>query len=106
LFLKRRGTPLAAEAVRLSADDLRHGRAARDEYPAHRILNHVIFALGQDTVRLPGSEFSKCAAKEKIEDDQEDQDKDNSIHSGTKRVTPQSYGDGDATVNILAGGFC
>jgi len=84
----------------LPADDFRHGRAARNEHPAYRVLNHLIFALRQSTLRLPGSEFPKRAAKEKIEDDEEDEDKDDSIHSGTKPVTPQSYGDCLSPVNI------
>jgi hypothetical protein len=60
----------------------------------------VILALRKRAFGLPAPEFPEGAAEEEIEDDQEDEDKDNSIHSGTNRTAPQSYGDGHAAVNI------
>ena len=96
LFLKRRCTALAAKTICLPADDLCHGRASRHEDPANGILHHLILALRREPLRLAASELPKGAAQEKIEDDEEDENEDNSIHSGTPSVSPQSYGTGTA----------
>jgi hypothetical protein len=45
---------------------------------------------------LTASELPKGAAQQEIEDDEEDENEDNSIHSGTMTVPPQSYGTGAA----------
>ena len=97
LLLERRGTALAAETIRLPADHFGHGSTSRHEDPAHRVLHHLIPAL-RKTGRLPAAEFPEGAAQKIIEDDEEDENDDNSIHSRTTSVSPQSYG----TVPVLS----
>jgi hypothetical protein len=81
LLLESRGTVWAAETVGLPADHLGHRGTARHEDPAHRILHHLILALWK-TSGLLGSEFAKGATQKVIEDDEQDENEDYSIHSG------------------------
>ena len=103
LLLKRRRAALTAETVRLPADDLRHRRPSRNEDPAHWILYHLILALRESAFSLSAPEFPEGATEQEIEDDQEDEDEDYSIHGAPNRTAPQSYGDDQAAVNIPAG---
>jgi hypothetical protein len=54
-------------------------------------VDHLVFALGQSALTSSASKFAKRAAEEEIENDEENQDEDDSIHSGMKRRAPQSY---------------
>ena len=63
----------------------------------------MILALRKRAFGLPAPEFPEGAAEEEIEDDQEDEDEDYSIHSAINRTAPQSYVDDQAAVNIPAG---
>ena len=41
---------------------------------------------------MPASKFSEGAAQKEIEDDEQDKNEDDSIHSRPECMTPQSYG--------------
>ena len=49
---------------------------------ADRILHHLPLVVGKAFGSTPSSELPYCASNEEVEDDEEDEGKDNSIHRG------------------------
>ena len=84
LLLKGHGTALATEAVRLPADHLGHGGAPWNEHTTDRILDHLILAFRETLNSTLSAKFPNCAPDKKIQDDEEDENEDDSIHRGLR----------------------
>ena len=104
LFLKRRGTPLTAETIRLPSDYFPHSRTTRHKHAADRILHHLIFAFRQTFLSPSTSELPERASNKEVEDDEENEGKNDPIHSGLAVMEPQSYGRAPGLSIISLGG--
>ena len=98
LFLKLVRTGSAAEIIGLPPNIFRYRCSSWNKHQADRILNHVIFAR-RETVRLVSAfELSNGTTEDKIQDDKQPENENNSIHSGGLFLIPQSYGHSTTTV--------
>src|SRR5690606_7850967 len=91
-LLKRRRAIATAEAVGLPADRLHERNFSGHERVTHRILHHLVrvsqlACIGKVTVL----EFPDGATNQKVEDDKERKDEEESIHSRSIDEGPQSY---------------
>jgi hypothetical protein len=84
LFLERLRTFATTEKIALPSYFFLHGRSLWDKDPANRILHHLMFVgnLISAGGMAPFMERSDCAPDQKIEDRQQYQYDNNSIHSG------------------------
>ena len=83
-----------AKVIGLPTDIFRDRYSPWNKHQTLGILNHLILAGGK-TFRLPlAFKPSNCSPNKEVQDDEQPENKENSIHSGICFLAPQSYGTG------------
>ena len=92
---------LAAKTIGLTANDFGHRRPSGNKYTAHGILYHLILRLRQ-TFLGSSPKLPEGASEQEVQDDQQDKNDDDSIHSRGASRLPQSYGsvEGVSTADV------